>query len=123
MDFPFVAQCATILAMNTWATNHMIIEGTKYRLDTLTADGKIAGWIVRRACNVFHAYLPPARLNTPEDGLGHDAVVDLLADGRLLGAAPDVEGARQLIENELDVHDSGIRPVPNFVHQVTHGEE
>ena len=73
--------------MDTWRTYDIVIDNTNIRLETLDRDSKIAGWIVHRACNVFHAYLPPSCLPIPEDGLAHDAVVDLLTDGRMIGQA------------------------------------
>jgi hypothetical protein len=96
--------------MDTWQTYDMDIDDTEIRLETLDRDGKIAGWIVRRACNVFQAYLPAAALPIPEDGQAHDAVVDLLTDGRLVGQAGDSDGARQLIQDALGIEDTGERP-------------
>lgn len=96
--------------MDTWRPYEMNIDETKIRLETLDHDGKIAGWIVRRACNVVQAYLPPSALPIPEDGVAHDAVVDLLTDGRLIGVADDFEGARQLIQDALGIETTGARP-------------
>ncbi len=96
--------------MDTWRTYEIVIDKNNIRLETLDRDGKIAGWIVHRACNVFHAYLPPSCLPVPEDGLDHDAVVDLLTDGRMIGQAPDSDGARSLIEDALGIEETGSRP-------------
>lgn len=96
--------------MDTWRTYDIVIDNTNIRLETLDRDSKIAGWIVHRACNVFHAYLPPSCLPIPEDGLAHDAVVDLLTDGRMIGQAPDSDGARALIQDALGIEETGSRP-------------
>lgn len=69
----------------------MKIDGEIIRLDLLDQDGKTAGWVVRRACNVFQAYRPPA---FRPDG---DGVVDLLRDGRLVGQAATADDARELL--------------------------
>lgn len=96
--------------MDTWRIYDMNIDETEIRLETLDRDGLIAGWVVRRACNVFQAYLPPSALPIPEDGLAHDAVVDLLTDGRLIGQAGDSDDARQLIQDALGIAETGSRP-------------
>ena len=72
-----------------------MIENQKIRLDILETDGLTAGWIVRRACNAFQAFVPSGV--RPESG-----VVDLLTDGLLIGQACDLEGARDLIEANID---------------------
>lgn len=104
--------------MKAWTTYYAVINEAKIRLDTLDLDGKTAGWVVRRACNVFQAYLPPTRPVTPEDGQGHDAVVDLLRDGVLLGQAGDMEGAHKLIQDALGLEDTATLPALNIVHRV-----
>lgn len=90
--------------MFIWTTFHTMIDGAKIRLDMLEQHGKTAGWIVRRACNVYQAFTPsPVR---PVDG-----VVDLLTDGVLIGQACDSDGARRLIEEALDIEDTSTNPV------------
>jgi len=69
----------------------MKIDGEIIRLDLLEQDGRTAGWVVRRACDVFQAYTPPG---FRPDG---DGVVDLLRDGRLVGQAATAGDARELV--------------------------
>lgn len=109
--------------MNQWRTFYSVINDTKIRLDTLDQDGETAGWIVRRACNVFQAYLPPARPVTDENGQGQDAVVNLLNDGRLLGQAGNADDARTLVEDALDIDDSQTVPALNVAYMVEHGDK
>lgn len=90
--------------MATWNQFHTVINGTKIRLDMLDEGGQTAGWVVRRACNVYQAYKPnPTR---PDDG-----VVDLLTDGILVGQAGDPEGARQMLEQDLGMEDTATNKV------------
>lgn len=93
--------------MFIWNTYHVTIHGAKIRLDTLDQHGITAGWIVRRACNVFQAFKPPA---TPPDS----GVVDLLADGCLVGQAGDVDSARALLQDAIDIEETGTNPVLNL---------
>ena len=90
--------------MFIWNQFHTVIDGTKIRLDMLDQDGITAGWVVRRACNVYQAFKPPG--HRPDDG-----VVDLLADGCLVGQAGDVEGARALLEEALAIEETGTNKV------------
>lgn len=85
--------------MTTWETFHTMIAGEYLRLDIADQGGKTAGWVVRRACNVYQAFKPSAR--RPESG-----VVDLLVDGVLLGQAGNAEDARELLVSELGLEDS-----------------
>lgn len=90
--------------MFIWNQFHTVIEGTKIRLDMLDQDGITAGWIVRRACNVYQAFKPPG--SRPDSG-----VVDLLTDGCLVGQASDPEAARAMLEDELAIGATGSNKV------------
>lgn len=68
----------------------MSIGGNYVRLDLANQGGKTAGWVVRRACNIYQAFKPPG--SPPDSG-----VVDLLTDGVLVGQAGCIEDARELL--------------------------
>ena len=90
--------------MFIWQTFHTVIDGTKIRLDMLDQGGQTAGWVVRRACNVYQVFKPPTV--RPDSG-----VVDLLTDGVLVGQAATPEGARELLQEELAISETGRNPV------------
>ena len=101
-----------VCIMFIWTTFHTVMDGTKIRLDMLDQDGVTAGWIVRRACNVYQAFKPPG--SRPDSG-----VVDLLTDGCLVGQAGDAEGARLLLQDELAISNTGTNKVLTL-HQPRH---
>lgn len=74
--------------MTTWTTIHTMQQGRRIRLDFAEQHGKTVGWVVRRACDVFQAFRMPE--DPPE-------VLDLLADGELIGQAANVHDARDLV--------------------------
>ncbi len=82
--------------MNTWTPITAMVGTTEILLDLLDVDGRTAGWIVRRSCNVFQAFVPPEK---PEN----DQVVELENDGELVGIFPDQELARQAIIDHLEI--------------------
>ncbi len=67
-----------------------MIAGEYVRLDLAESGGKTAGWVVRRACNVYQAFKPSTR--RPDSG-----VVDLMSDGVLVGQAGSAHDARELL--------------------------
>lgn len=80
----------------TWEIFHTMIAGEYVRLDIADLDGLTAGWVVRRACNVYQAFKPSSR--RPESG-----VVDLLSDGVMIGQAGNADDARAILVDELGI--------------------
>lgn len=78
----------------TWETFHTMIAGEYVRLDIADLDGLTAGWVIRRACNVYQAFKPSVR--RPDSG-----VVDLLTDGVMIGQAGSAHDARAILIDEL----------------------
>ena len=80
----------------TWRTIRTVIDSAEIRIDLLESGPKTAGWIVRRACNVYQVFKPPA--SRPEDG-----VVDLLSDGVCVGIASQPVDAQALLLDETGI--------------------
>lgn len=78
--------------MNTWS--RYSLEREPIQLELLDVDSATAGWVVRRACNTWQAFSKP-------DDLDPAGVIDLLADGELLGTFSNVEDARQAVVDAL----------------------
>lgn len=94
--------------MRTWTTFHTVIENAEIRLDTLDSDDHLVGWVVRRGCLAFEAYV------TPDDRPG---VLDLLNDGVSVGIFPEVEMARDAIVTDLALEGPiTVVPTDNVVH-------
>lgn len=80
----------------SWETFHTMIAGEYVRIDVAELGGLTAGWVVRRACNVYQAFKPSLR--RPDSG-----VVDLLTDGVLIGQASSADDARAILVDQLGI--------------------
>lgn len=81
--------------MGTWNTFTAMTSAAEIRVDLLEHGGQTAGWIVRRSCGVWMAWLRPP-------GPEREAL-DLERDGLFLGVAPEAEDARQLVLDALGI--------------------
>jgi len=79
--------------LHKFETFDTVIGSDKFRVSTLQAGEKTAGWVVRRACNAYFAYRP-SRYRPP------DGVVNLLTDGELVGQfSSDYEAKAALLDD------------------------
>ena len=92
--------------MYHFETFDTVIGSDTFRVSTLKLDRRTAGWVVRRGCNAWFAYVPdPVR---PVGG-----VVNLLSDGILVGQYPDEYDAKQALLDDLAIDEQ--------VHEMTPG--
>jgi len=80
--------------MATWTKFTTMIGETEITLELLERGSETVGWIVRRSCNVWQAFVAPA---APGD------VLDLESDGTLVGIFPDDDTARQAVLDDLAI--------------------
>lgn len=94
--------------MYRFETFDTVIGSDTFRVSTLNLDGRTAGWVVRRACNVWVAYAPSR--SRPEDG-----VVNLLTDGVPIGQYADEYDAKQALLDDLAIDDEVSEMTPGNV--------
>jgi len=95
--------------MTTWRTLRTVIESAEIRIDLLESGPLTAGWIVRRACNVYQVFRPPVA--RPESG-----VVDLLADGVLIGCYGQPGDAQRALLDDVGLDAPDLIESDNVVY-------
>jgi len=94
--------------MYRFETFDTVINHRRYTVSTLNLDSRTAGWVVRRGCNIWFAYVPSR--SRPEDG-----VVNLLTDGVCIGQYPDEYDAKSGLLDELAIDEAITEMTPGHV--------